>query len=168
MVVSFVEQQFQTYIAAHPEKLTPAPRAFLMTRAAYERPPQIAAQWVRQRAGDAERLLWTKTCAQCHSLDGVGRASVPEVRKANLTERWLDRGLFDHAAHNMLDCLGCHTRAKESEKTSDVLLPGMKVCQGCHDPKRNHPLASPKCFECHAYHDWTKEQPRHGNLGVPR
>ena len=76
--------------------------------------------------------------------------------KANLTVRWLQRGDFDHNAHRMVVCTSCHTQAPTSKSASDVLLPGVRVCQTCHHSGTEAARAT--CSECHQYHDWKKEQ----------
>jgi hypothetical protein len=119
------------------------------------------------RVAEAERLLWTKTCAECHTLTGPGEHSLPKVREPRITARWLENSDFDHGSHQMLGCVACHSKAKSSELTSDVLLPGIRSCLACHNPLDRSPLAAAQCFECHQYHDWSKEKPSHGNLTIP-
>jgi len=107
----------------------------------------------------AELLLWQKTCKECHTLDfaAVAAAQIPTVAKAAITTRWLKHGLFDHQAHQMVECASCHAHAKTSKLTSDVLVPGIEVCQKCHRADQAN-AAEGRCFECHLYHDWSKEK----------
>lgn len=167
IVIQFLESRFQAYIAAHPEELRPEPVAARIPRMKSEPSPRTATEWVRTRMEESERLLWSKTCMECHSISGVGVLPVPTVRESNLTTRWLEHGDFDHSSHKMLDCTGCHTQVPNSERTSDVLVPGIKSCQTCHASRTSSASASADCFECHGYHDWSKEKPRHGRLGPP-
>jgi hypothetical protein len=167
-VMDFMRSRLRAWIAAHPEELQSAAGSPRIMREELNSRPRTADQWVDRHLQDAERLLWTKTCVECHSLDSIaGTEGLPRVRESNLKPRWLEHGSFDHGAHTMLDCAGCHTRARESEKTSDVLLPNINVCQSCHNPDSSSATAASNCFECHVYHDWSKEKPRHGNLGLP-
>src|SRR2546425_12439836 len=46
--------------------------------------------------------------------------------------------------------------------TSDVLLPGIQNCRQCHRPGLD--AAESRCFECHTYHDWSKEKPVKGRF----
>jgi predicted CXXCH cytochrome family protein len=62
---------------------------------------------------------------------------------------------FDHRAHQLATCTSCHAAAT-SRETSDVLMPSIGVCQQCHKKSDG---AEARCFECHAYHDWTKAKP---------
>jgi hypothetical protein len=119
-------------------------------------PARNADEWVARRLAQAETLLWGKTCKECHSLEFAAREPAPRVAKANLTTRWLKHGSFDHNAHQMVVCASCHTQAANSKFTSDVLLPGIKVCQTCH--RSGEQAAKATCSECHQYHDWNKEQ----------
>jgi hypothetical protein len=168
IVVAFLTTQFQGYIAAHPEELAAPADSPRIPRVKVAVSPHTRDEWVRQRVEETERLLWTKTCAECHSIDGAGVLPLPEVRKTNLTTRWLRHGSFDHAAHAATECVSCHVGANNSEKTSDVLIPGIDNCRVCHNSQKTNSSASDKCFECHQYHDWSREEPRHGARPVPR
>jgi hypothetical protein len=113
-----------------------------------------------------ERILWNKTCAECHEFvspqASTGQAAtagaeqpLPVYAASNVTKRWMPRAAFDHTPHLMVRCQSCHA-AEASTKTSDVLLPNAAACATCHAPARG---AETRCFECHAYHDWTKSHP---------
>jgi hypothetical protein len=80
-------------------------------------------------------------------------------------DHWFPYAKFSHEVHRMLDCSGCHTPAKESTKTSDVLMPTIDTCQKCHNKSATGVRAD--CLECHAYHDRGSE-PRglHGRMKV--
>ena len=114
---------------------------------------------------EAEQLLWNKTCKECHSLSYSAGPTLPVVAKTEITARWFKNGAFDHHAHQMLTCESCHSKAKTSSATSDTLLPGIHVCQECHTPDKQV-AAESRCFECHQYHDWSKEKPVIGKYGV--
>jgi hypothetical protein len=159
------------YIAAHPAEipLVDEPGERLPAR-----PPQFparnAAEWVRQRMTDAQLVLWRKSCKECHSLsypNGTypnGPGALPTVAKAAITRRWLPNGNFDHEAHQMVECASCHAKATESRETSDVLIPGIQTCRQCHHAGQD--AAEARCFECHRYHDWSKEKPVAGKYTV--
>jgi predicted CXXCH cytochrome family protein len=166
-VVAFLEPQFRKYIERHPEEFRASSFSARIPRAKSGPAPRTREEWVRARVVDAERLLWSKTCAECHKLASSPGLPVPKVVEARITTRWLQHGQFDHNAHRMADCASCHSAAKTSEKTSEVLVPGVKLCLACHDPETRSPLAGAGCTECHQYHDWSKEKPRHGSLALP-
>jgi len=166
IVHDFVVAKYTAYIANHPDELTGAGEMQrIPTRPLHY--PVTREQWISDRVQEAEFLLWQKTCKECHSLDfaAVAEAKIPTVAKAAITTRWLKHGLFDHQAHQMVECASCHAKAKTSKLSSDVLVPGIEVCQQCHRADRAD-AAESRCFECHVYHDWTKEKMVNGKYTV--
>ncbi len=159
VVHAFVVKKFQEYIAAHSAeaRVVRDPQRDLTGKPLS---PEVRvltpAQWVAERTGDAEELLWRKTCKQCHALSAVKGASLPRVADARLTERWMPHARFDHDAHRGFSCVGCHPGALTSKETSDVLVPPLANCKTCHAPGPDH--AESRCFECHTYHDWSKRK----------
>ncbi len=155
VVHDYVVRALQSYIAAHPNALND--RAEIRVPG---RPPEPRAanssSWVTLRVAEAEKLLWGKTCKECHALNFEPATGIPAVAKANVKIRWLERGEFEHRAHGFAGCTFCHKSAAVSTKTSDVLLPGVKVCQQCH--REDEQAAGSQCVECHVYHDWSKER----------
>jgi hypothetical protein len=166
VVYDFVVQKLTTYIAAHPREI---PLVDEPDKRLPSRPPQPparnAAEWVQQRLGDAQLLLWRKACKECHALTFPnGPDALPVVAKAAITARWLPHAEFNHAAHQMVSCVSCHAKAPASKETSDVLIPGVQTCRDCHHTGGN--AAPAQCSECHTYHDWTKEKPVNGKFTV--
>jgi hypothetical protein len=159
VVYDFVFAKLTAYIAAHPAEI---PLVDEPDKRLPSRPPQPparnAAEWVQQRMADAQLLLWRKACKECHQLSYPnGPDSVPAVAKAAITTRWLPHAEFDHKAHQMVQCASCHAKASDSRETSDVLIPGVQSCQQCHHAGKD--AAEARCFECHTYHDWSREKP---------
>jgi hypothetical protein len=158
IVHAFVVKKFEAYIVAHPAELReqseeerrlpsrPAPAARVLT----------PAQWVAERTKEAETLLWGKTCRQCHAIDMPQGQPLPKVALSNYTLHWLPLARFDHDAHRGFACVSCHPNALTSRDTADILLPKLGTCQTCHAPGATH--AESRCFECHAYHDWSKRK----------
>jgi len=129
-----------------------------------EAPARTPQEWVARRASFDERILWNKTCAECHAFadatavqaaDRATQVGLPDYAKTNITKQWMRRAVFDHTPHAMVTCESCHA-ARGSTKTSDVLLPNASTCATCHAPSKG---AEHRCFECHRYHDWTKTHP---------
>jgi len=83
-------------------------------------------------------------------------SSLPVIAAANITLQWLPHAKFDHDAHTGLACAGCHSNVLKSTETSDLLIPGIAVCQTCHALGPGY--ASAQCSECHTYHDWAKRK----------
>ncbi len=173
VVYDFVLAKLTTYIAAHPAEI---PLVDEPDKRLPSRPPQPparnAAEWVQQRMADAQLLLWRKSCKECHSLTYPNGASLntpdslPAVAKAAITTRWFAHAEFDHQAHQMVQCASCHAKANDSRETSDVLIPGIQTCQQCHHAGKD--AAEARCFECHTYHDWSKEKPGAGKFTIPQ
>ncbi len=166
VVYDFVFAKLTAYIAAHPAEipLVDEPDKRLPTRPP-QPPARSAAEWVQQRMTDAQLLLWRKSCKECHTLSYLdGPSILPVVAKAAITARWLPHANFDHQAHQMLQCASCHAKAKDSQETSDVLIPGIQTCRQCH--RAGPDAAEARCFECHAYHDWSKEKPVVGKYSL--
>ena len=166
IVRASVQQALLTYIRENPGDISRPDAAFRRVPLNFPRPVEPPArnaqEWVQRRAATDERLLWNKTCAECHefaSASGGAPAApagtgLPAYEKTNLTTQWMPRAAFDHTPHLMVTCASCHA-AEASTKTSDVLMPSQAVCATCHAPSG----AESRCFECHRYHDWTKTQP---------
>jgi hypothetical protein len=166
VVYDFVLQKLTGYIAAHPAEipLVDEPDKRLPTRPP-QPPARNAAEWVQQRMTDAQLLLWRKSCKECHSMRYPnGPDALPLVAKSAVTARWLPHAEFDHEAHQMVQCESCHVKTNDSRETSDVLIPGVKTCQQCHRSDKD--AAEVRCFECHVYHDWSKEKPAAGKYTV--
>jgi hypothetical protein len=166
VVYDFVFAKLTGYIAGHPTEipLVDEPDKRLPTRPP-QPPARNAAEWVQQRMADAQLLLWRKSCKECHSLSYPnGAEALPVVAKAAITARWLPNANFDHEAHQMVQCTSCHAKANQSRETSDVLIPGVETCRQCH--RAGPDAAEARCFECHTYHDWSKEKPVAGKYTV--
>jgi hypothetical protein len=167
IVYEFVVQRLTEYIAAHPREI---PLVDEPDKRLPSRPPQPpahnAAEWVQQRLVDAQLLLWRKSCKECHTLSYPnGSGALPEIAKAMITARWLPHSEFDHEAHQLVNCTSCHAKAKTSKETSDVLIPGIQLCRSCHHSGSD--AAEARCFECHGYHDWSKEKGVTGTFTIP-
>jgi hypothetical protein len=168
VVHEFVVKEFQRYIAVHPSDLRVSSPA---GSSLPERPMPAGlrvltpAQWVNERVAEAELLLWNKTCKECHTLNLPSGSLLPEVAASNITKQWLPHAVFDHNQHRMVTCASCHAGALTSQETSDVLLPGIRTCRQCHHPGAE--AAESRCFECHAYHDWSQQKEVKGGFNFP-
>ena len=160
VVSAFVRRALAEHIARNPGDVNrrdgPARRLPLNFPRVAEPAPRNAAEWVTRRAAAAERLLWEKTCAECHTITRATEASaLPSIAPANLRRQWMTRAAFDHSPHLMVRCESCHAAAN-SRLTADVLMPAAATCATCHTPGKG---ASAACAECHRYHDWTNARP---------
>ncbi len=141
VVHDFLTQKFTAWIAAHPEELRASSSTPRIPGLASV-PARNATAWISAQVDQAEKLLRMKTCKECHDLPPSDHG-IPTVAKAQIKTRWLPHGEFDHSAHQMLVCEGCHKNARKSEKTSDVLIPGIAVCRDCHIPERQDAAQRP-------------------------
>jgi hypothetical protein len=158
-VHAFVTQSLREFIANNPAQIgrpDPVRGRIPVNFPEPMRAVRNTADWVQARTANVERLLWSKTCAECHTLEVLrpGLAPVgpalPRVVPTNIPTGWMPRARFDHAAHQLTSCTSCHA-AQTSRATSDVLMPSIATCQQCHKASRG---AESRCFECHEYHEW--------------
>jgi hypothetical protein len=165
----FVTKHFQDYISMHPAEIYKAepPNRQLPERMRLRPIVNNAAEWVQFRVEEAEWLLWTKTCKQCHALT-LNDSALPTIAKANTSDRWLPHAQFDHQSHRMISCESCHTKARTSHDSTDILVASIKTCQQCHRESSAHDTAESRCFECHEYHDWTKAKRTKGPFTIPQ
>jgi hypothetical protein len=160
----FLVEKFRQYIAAHPNELrvTDSERDLPQKPVPARIRILTPEQWTAERVADAEQLLWRKTCKQCHALNFTANAALPVVAKSNTPTRWFPHATFNHERHQMLKCAECHPGGLTSQNTADILVPGIATCQKCHHTGAE--AAESRCFECHTYHDWTKEKSVKGKL----
>jgi len=163
-VRAFVQQALAAYIRANPGDISRPDSAFRRVPLNFPRPPEPPArnaqEWVARRVGVDERLLWNKTCAECHE-SAFAQASAGQVPNAkasaeqaatagterplpvyaatNVTKQWMPRAAFDHTPHLMVTCSSCHA-ADASTTTADVLMPNQAVCATCHAPSTEQAL----------------------------
>lgn len=160
IVRAFVDRALREHIEKNPADISrrdgPPRRLPLNFPRAAEPPARNAQEWVAMRTRATERLLWDKTCAECHRVTrGTAADTLPAIAPANMRRQWMTRASFDHMPHLMVRCEGCHA-AEQSRETSDLLMPTATTCATCHAPNKG---ASSRCAECHQYHDWSKARP---------
>ncbi|MGD0403205.1 MAG: hypothetical protein ABSB66_08410 [Candidatus Acidiferrales bacterium] len=161
---AFVVLRFRQYIATHPAELRITNSDPNLPQKPFPVSPRVLSseQWVTERTAESEQLLWRKTCMQCHALSFPTNQTLPVVAKSNITVRWFQHAVFNHDEHRLVKCEECHSAARKSQETADVLLPGIRTCEQCHHSGSE--AAEARCFECHTYHDWSKEKPAQGSL----
>lgn len=154
VVLAYALQSFEDYIARNPGDVNrvdpPLDPRIIAPRPG---PARTAPEWIRRRMEETQILMARKTCIECHTpvmSDGL----IQSIPPANIPKQWMTRSVFDHKPHQMVDCASCHANVPMSELTSDVLMPGIADCQGCHHSGAS--AADASCSECHVYHDWSK------------
>ena len=165
VVLAVMRASLESYIARNPGDINTPDARVRRVPLNFPRPAELparnAAEWVSRRLAFDARVMWNKTCAECHVVNQIatanayplaGQPPVPAYMPSAITTRWMPRASFDHTSHQMLRCQSCHA-AETSTATADVLMPSEAACATCHAPSKG---AETRCFECHQYHDWAK------------
>jgi len=167
IVYDFALKKLTEYIAAHPDQIhtVDEPDKRLPSRPVPPI-PRNSQEWIANHMADAQLLLWRKACKECHAMTYPnGPDALPVITKSAIPARWLPHSNFDHEAHQMVACNSCHAKVNKSQETSDVLIPGIQTCRQCHRSGSN--FAEARCFECHTYHDWSKQKRINATYTVP-
>ncbi len=120
-----------------------------------------SAAWLERVTRDSVQYLFERKCGYCHETKGdgavrpVNRVAGRYVEGAVEGAPWLARGEFAHRPHRGVECESCHTQARASTKTADVLIPAMKACTGCHGDSGTQ---LDRCATCHLYHNRSLEK----------
>jgi hypothetical protein len=135
-------------------------------------PLQALAEVIQDPVARAERELYEtrKGCVLCHELAPApkskalaGELEARQIVPTRVPALWLRNASFNHVSHRLLECRSCHARAEAyasdgtinsnaSERSSDVLMPGIENCVACHSSARPSGARS-DCVECHRYHN---------------
>jgi hypothetical protein len=105
-------------------------------------PVQVMQDWIQHASFDHSKHA-TEACALCHPAAAIRDGDVeddPDWARPGA----IPYGLIDEA-----------TGVTASERSSDVMIPGIATCRGCHvspDQYSAGKVASP-CSMCHAFHD---------------
>ncbi len=111
-------------------------------------------KWATAKSKAMERLVFGgAVCATCHEVRESGTPDDPEwhVLPVKLSNRFLLKGAFDHGLHKTMECGSCHA-AKTSQKSTDLLLPGIETCRTCHAGEDAVDKVPSTCVDCHDYH----------------
>ena len=110
-----------------------------------------ALAWAAQRAATAMSIIFDakRGCAYCHVTSQADNKFT--VAPVVLRARFLPQAQFDHSQHRALACADCHD-AGHSEKSSDVMLPGIETCVSCHGTERADFKTQSTCTSCHLFH----------------
>lgn len=116
---------------------------------------------MRAARNEIESQFTRRGCISCHVVvDTQAEALLDrfQVYPIRLAGDYYPAGHFDHRSHQIQGkltgddaCLACH-KAKESEQSSDVMLPGMARCEECHSEQPVTDRIPVQCVTCHAYH----------------
>jgi predicted CXXCH cytochrome family protein len=163
VMASLVEYYSARYLASYPDRFASARPdrvvdlpAIAISRNERERLLGLAQSRAETVARD---LFERRVCSECHDVkrqDGThgARWTVAEVVS---TDVWMPSARFDHSRHgtSLTPCATCHD-APHSKHASDVLMPEIKTCRGCHGGEvqatGSASLIASTCTSCHAFH----------------
>jgi predicted CXXCH cytochrome family protein len=103
----------------------------------------------------ARELLEKRVCVDCHDVSRVlGKSGFDQwqVTPVRLTQNWMPRARFNHAAHITAPCTSCHDTAASSRRSSDILMPRIAKCRECHGDASDTSKLSSDCVMCHRFH----------------
>lgn len=114
---------------------------------------------VESDARKAEKEVFTRTgCYLCHNYQEKPESeqTIEDTRytitKPHIPNVWMTKASFGHGAHEDVSCDSCHEKTRKSTETTDVLLPGIKVCRECHVDGKKAGFVRSDCVLCHVYH----------------
>ncbi len=97
-------------------------------------------------------------CGECHT-PALNRGMIAPV---TLTQRYFQKGWFDHNDHKQEKCTACHS-ADKSSASSDVLMPVVAQCRTCHMGEADSKAEVPSsCAMCHSFHTTSMPSPKTG------
>ncbi len=102
----------------------------------------------------------SEECLMCHTRPGEeGYAVSPAARGPSYADV-----IFDHSAHEDVDCVTCHRGMDGAEALTDVRFPVMDTCLECHDGDE----APAGCPTCHETLRRDRRPPTHDGLWARR
>ncbi len=126
-----------------------------------------ADAWLATVVKRSEDFLFQKKCSYCHAYEPIsgGYPVVQPVKPIQgrfvpgkaTGESWMPHAVFQHRAHRAVTCESCHTKARQSTETKDILIPVLSSCLPCHGSTGT---AQDNCAQCHLYHDKSRERDR--------
>lgn len=153
------------------------------------KPAAINEAALLEAAVAAGRAAVKQRCIECHDEADLTDERIAALRSGQadplIPQRWLEKGIYDHAAHRKIDCSYCHKQAYPSADQKPgppidseiVMIGGIETCSGCHrqadspvpDSLTSNEVVrllggqsnwgSDACIECHRYH-WQPPAPR--------
>lgn len=110
-----------------------------------------------------KQMTGGKYCGECHQFkSSAGDDSFAKaiLEPTNVPDLWMPHARFNHAAHKMLDCVGCHADMTKSTDHTTVGIPNLDNCKQCHGPTSTSGGVRSTCVTCHTYHNG--DHPRQG------
>jgi predicted CXXCH cytochrome family protein len=118
----------------------------------------------QQALRETGRQFSQRGCVTCHEvseLDDAEGAERWQVLPVKINHNWYADARFDHQSHLTQSdqrgdalCKTCHS-ADTSDKSSDILIPGIAQCTDCHDSQAQAGRVALSCVSCHDYHRYS-------------
>ena len=126
-----------------------------------------ATRFIDARVRDAAANLFERqTCTICHDISRSADTEVPwMVKPVHLSVNWLPLSEFSHDGHKSMACISCHEDAPVSNAATDVLMPNIGSCRGCHGGQDAENLLQSTCITCHKFH-MESQSPMHELLAI--
>jgi len=117
---------------------------------------KLALEWAKDKAYEiGEDLFEGRVCSSCHTVTAVSKNYPPkwDIAPVKIADTWLPKSRFTHKKHETMDCVDCHGDASKSEKSEDVLIPGIDNCRECHAGQEHvRNKIDSTCVDCHGFH----------------
>ncbi len=127
---------------------------------------------MNKAAIEAEAQFTKGVCNYCHQITDTESTDTEskdiysrwQVMPVSINDDWYPHAAFDHVSHQTKKedatdtCLSCHD-ALHSNKSTDVLMPGINNCLECHADSSIDKKITLNCISCHEYHPVSKKQP---------
>ena len=153
-VVADLSDYYRFRTAPAPPSLAPAARRLPGSAAAANVATRFAEGAGAPGPEAAVRAVFSRggACYDCHEVEAPPPGSLAyRIHPVAFPERYVRHGWFDHRAHATQSCGSCHQAAR-SNSASDVLIPGIATCRGCHGGERTSKAVASPCAMCHDYH----------------
>ena len=93
-----------------------------------------------------QRTFENGVCSECHQAEKpTDDFSTWRIVKPKISTHWFPKAKFNHNAHDIYECGGCHDAA-QSESPKDVNIRGQESCTECHSSENS------SCLKCHSFH----------------
>lgn len=130
-----------------PDRRRPGPRpAPVMSK-------EALATWSEQQGDQRVREMFEgRLCSKCHIVSPTQDEHLPyAIALVAMREHTMNGAWFNHKPHALTPCADCH-EADKSSTSSDVLLPDIANCRGCHGDIDGSSQVRSACIDCHEYH----------------
>jgi predicted CXXCH cytochrome family protein len=114
-------------------------------------------------AEDIREQFSVRGCVSCHVVEEHDVEEVYaryQVHPVRLAQDFFTAGRFDHFSHQVMKgdtgdaaCLQCHA-ANLSSVSTDLLIPDVDNCLGCHSDSPAPDRVALRCVDCHSYHPY--------------